>query len=91
MSTGMGWKQDDFWGLQGGEEYDQEKNVCPYNIKHYMSYWHFKLTMKSLSFTNATQLTYLDKYWQVQQMLQAFNNKTRLASLLALGCYVNWA
>lgn len=73
MFTCIGWKQDDFWRSRG-QDYDQESNACPYDIKPFMSYKRFKLITKSLSFTDKTQPTYADKYWQVRQMLQAFNN-----------------
>ena len=73
MSTCIGWSQDAFWS-SGQDTYDQEQNACPYNVKHFMSYKRFKLITKSLSYTNVSAPTYHDKYWQVRQMLQAFND-----------------
>ena len=73
MSTCIGWSQDAFWS-SGQDTYDQEQNACPYNVKHFMLYKQFKLVTKSLSYTNVSAPTYHDKYWQVRQMLQAFND-----------------
>lgn len=80
MSTCIGWTKDDFW-RQINEEYNQERNNCPYNIKPFMSRRRFDLITRSLSYTDANPPTYRDKYWQVRQMLHAFN--THMASIFS--------
>ena len=72
MSTCIGWTKDQFW-RPSNEVYEQERNNCPYNMKTFMSRRRFDLITKSLSYTDAYAPNYRDKYWQVRQMLQAFN------------------
>ena len=72
MSTCIGWTKDQFW-RPSNEVYEQERNNCPYNMKTFMSRRRFDLITKSLSYTDAYAPAYRDKYWQVRQMLQAFN------------------
>jgi hypothetical protein len=72
MSTCIGWTKEQFW-RPANEAYDQECNHCPYNLRTFMSKRRFDLITKSLTYTDAYAPIYRDKYWQVRQMLQAFN------------------
>lgn len=73
MATCIGWRASDFWSTTT-EPYNQEDNRCPYNLKCYMSYRRFLLINKSLSYTDVAAPTYTDKFWQMRQLLAAFNS-----------------
>jgi hypothetical protein len=51
----------------------QEDGHCPYNFKGYMSKRRFMAITKCLIFTDAISPAYRDKFWQVKQMIRAWN------------------
>ena len=54
----------------------QEDGPCPYNFKGYMSKRRFMAITKCLIFTDAISPAYHDKFWQVRQMIWAWNENT---------------
>ena len=73
MATCIGWAKDNFWSLTT-DAYEQERNACPYNLKAFMSRRRFDLITRYLTYTDVVAPSYRDKYWQIRQMLQAFND-----------------
>ena len=67
--TGKGFSKDAFW-----KPYDELTNPCPYNFNKYMSQTRFNLITRELRFTNATRPTFTDKFWQVRQLVKAWND-----------------
>jgi hypothetical protein len=72
MSMLQVWLMDEYW------HYDpvprpQEEGPCPYNFKEYMSKKRFQAIIKCLTFTDAIPPAYRDKFWQVRQMIRAWN------------------
>ena len=69
INTGAGFKQDDFWS-----PYDEKKNPSvPYNLNRYMSKTHFKVIQRELRFTDRDKPTYVDRFWEVRQMIAEWN------------------
>ena len=72
MSTLQGWSVDEYWNYDHVQR-PQEEGPCPYNFKGYMGKKRFHLITKCLTFTDATPPPYRDKFWQVRQMIRAWN------------------
>jgi hypothetical protein len=51
----------------------QEEGPCPYNFKEYMHKRRFFAITKCPTFTDAIPPAYRDKFWQVRQMIRAWN------------------
>jgi len=83
MSMLQVWLMDEYW------HYDpvprpQEEGPCPYNFKEYMSKKRFQAIIKCLTFTDAIPPAYRDKFWQVRQMIRAWNEN--MASVFVAAC-----
>jgi hypothetical protein len=74
MSTCMGWSTDQFWGNYDNIPRDQEDDPCPYNFRDYMSRRRFIALTWYLNFTNVERPAFVDKIWQVRQMIKAWND-----------------
>ena len=71
MSTvGSGFSRRDYWSTR---DFDEELNPCPYNFRKYMSLKRFKEITAALSLTDHQKPTYLDKFWEVCQMISELN------------------
>ena len=74
MSTSSGWSQDEFWNyINESAPRDQEANGCPYNFRAFMMQRRFKAISRNLSYTDANPPTFVDKFWEVRQMIKAWN------------------
>ena len=80
MSTCSGWTKNDFWNAA---PYDPQDSPCPYCFNGYMSRQRFNSIERDLYFTNVVQPAYQDKFWQVRQMLTAFNQHMAVVFLMA--------
>ncbi len=72
MSTLQGWSMDEYWYYDPVPR-PQEEGPCPYNFKGYMGKKWFQVITKCLTFTDAIPPAYCDKFWQVRQMIRAWN------------------
>jgi len=73
MATCSGWSVDDFWSMNETHQRDQETDPCPYNFRTYMSKRRFLAITRFLSFTQAQPPRFADKFWEVREMIRAFN------------------
>ncbi len=71
MSTCSGWSQSDFWSTK---DYDERTNACPYNLTDKMSKKRFDEITRELRFTNLNPPAYRDRFWEVRQVIQAWND-----------------
>ena len=72
MSTLQGWSMEEYWYYDPVPR-PQEEGPCPYNFKEYMHKRRFFAITKCLTFTDAIPPAYRDKFWQVRQMIRAWN------------------
>ena len=73
MATCMGWNVDQFWNYDNVPR-NQEEDPCPYNFKGYMARKRFIAIFRYLNFTNVLRPAFVDKIWQVRQMIKAWND-----------------
>ena len=71
MSTCSRWKREDFWSVT---PFYQEANPCPYRLGELMSKRCFNTTTRELKFTNTNPTAHIDKFWQIRQMVKAWND-----------------
>jgi hypothetical protein len=71
MGTVSGFSQDDFWG--NDTQFDQFQNHCLYRFNPYMSRHRFKIFLRELRFTGNLPPRFTDKFWQVRELISAFN------------------
>jgi hypothetical protein len=71
MRTVSGFSRDDFW--DNNTQFDQCQNHCPYQFNPYMSRRPFKIILRELCFTGKLPPWFTDKFWQVRQLISAFN------------------
>ena len=69
-SVGSGFTRSDYWTTA---EFDEEDNPCPYNFRKYMSKKRFEQILSALTFTDVQKPAYVDKFWQVRQMVKQWN------------------
>lgn len=81
-SVGGGFSKEDFW-TPGA--YDEENNPCPYNFRKYMSLKRFDQITAALMFTDRPKPTFVDRFWQVRQMIEEWNKN------MADKFYAGWA
>ena len=86
MSTVSGWQKADFWSTS---PYDEQEHPCPYRFDTYMSRRRFMAIGHNLRFTNHIPPSYVDKFWQVRQMLTAFNEHTATIFLASWVIYLD--
>ena len=74
MSTSSGWSQDEFWNyINKSMPRDQEADGCPYSFWAFMMQRRFRAISCNLSYTDANPPTFVDKFWEVRQMIKAWN------------------
>ena len=73
VATCSGWSVDDFWSTNKIQQ-DQENDPCLYNFRMYMSKRHFLAITRFLSFTQDHPPRFADKFWEVRDMIKAFND-----------------
>jgi hypothetical protein len=82
----QGWTSDKYWYYDPFPK-PQEDNSCPYNFKSVMGKRAFLSITKCLVFTDIPPPCYCDKFWQVRQMIKAWN-KNMVNNFLWCGWYV---
>ena len=84
MSTSSGWSQDKFWNyIDESTPRDQEADGCPYNFRAFMTQRRFKAISRNLSYTDANPPTFVDKFWEVRQMIKAW--KAHMVNIFLAG------
>ena len=73
MSTCSGWKREYFWSVT---TFDQEANTRPYRLGEFISKLHFNYINSELNSTNTNPPYYVDKFWKIFQMVEAWNDHT---------------
>ncbi len=84
MATCSGWNTDQFWNYDDISR-DQEEDPCLYNFKNFMSKRRFIAIGWCLNFTNVEKPAFLDKIWQVCQMIKAWNDHLATMSQCQFG------
>ena len=69
ISTTVGFERRDFWAKKKDNDRD-----TPFKFNEIMSRHRFKEILKELNYTNENKPLYPDKFWEVRQMLDAFND-----------------
>jgi hypothetical protein len=69
----QGWSRDEYWCYKLLQRPQEEDPSPYYNFRTFMSKKRFHLITQSLVFTNATAPSFHDKFWQVRQMIKAWN------------------
>jgi hypothetical protein len=72
MSTSVGFVRADYWSSDTTRRSALRK--VPYNFNDYMSRRRFDTILKHLTYTTFEAPTHLDKFWQVRQMIAAWNS-----------------
>jgi hypothetical protein len=74
MSTCIGWTREQFFdtGLR-----DPEGNSAPYDLGQYMSKNRFNCITRELRFTSASAPSYRDRFWEVREMIAAWNENMK--------------
>ena len=80
-SVGGAFTKDDYWSTR---EFDGEEEACPYNFRQYMSKARFDSITAALFFTDAPKPTFVDKFWEVRQMIAEWNKN------MAAVFYAGW-
>ena len=70
MSTCSRWKRENFWS---GAPFDQEENPCSHFMEEFIYIRRFNDIPRELRFTNTNPPPYVDKFWQICQMVKAWN------------------
>ena len=73
MAACSRWNIDQFWNYKDTPP-DQEDDLCPYNFCNFMSRRRFNLITKFLDYTDLERPAFPDKFWQVRQVIKAFND-----------------
>jgi hypothetical protein len=67
---------DYFWQMiprTGNESEDEENDTPSFTFNHYLSQRRYLAIMLALRFTEKPSPTYQDKFWQVWEMISAWN------------------
>jgi hypothetical protein len=72
MATQQGWSVKDYWSYTK-EQADQETCPCVYNMRSYMTYTRFRSIQRFLMYTDVRAPTFVDKFWEIRQMIKAWN------------------
>jgi len=68
---------DYFWQsaarMTGDGMEDEENDIPLFTFNRYMSRWRFAAITSALRFTSSIPPTFRDKYWQVRDMIAAWN------------------
>jgi hypothetical protein len=72
MATVQGWATSEFWDYSGVQR-PQEDGPCPYNFRTVMSQRRFLAITASLVFTSEQPPAFRDKFWQIREMVGAWN------------------
>ena len=74
MATVQGWATSEFWDYSGVQR-PQEDGPCPYtyNFRTVMSQRGFLAITASLVFTSEQPPAFRDKFWQIREMVGAWN------------------
>ena len=70
LSTISGFKRKEFWSLK---EIDMELGA-PYRLNEYMSSNRFEAILAALTLTKEKPPTYRDQFWQVRELIEAWND-----------------
>jgi hypothetical protein len=72
MLTQQGWYVGDYW-IYSNEPADQETCPCMYNMRSYMTHKWFRSIQQFLTYTDVQAPTFVDKFWEIRQMIKAWN------------------
>ncbi|MBM4179814.1 MAG: hypothetical protein FJ211_10875, partial [Ignavibacteria bacterium] len=72
MASSPGWSVDDYWCYDNTPR-DQTTDPCPYNFRDLMGKKRFHVIGRNLAFTDVPPPTYVDRFWQIRQMIHAWN------------------
>ena len=72
MSTCSGWNVDEFWNYDTIPR-EQEEDPCPYNFRDLMGKKRFHVIGRNLTFTDVPPPNFVNKFWQIRQMIRAWN------------------
>ena len=81
MSTQQGWTVDDYWRYS--EAANQTDCPCPFNMSPFMSMRRFRSINRHLTYTDAQAPTYTDRFWEIRQLIKAWN--THMANVFLAG------
>eukprot|EP00559_Dactyliosolen_fragilissimus_P002711 CAMPEP_0184872744 /NCGR_PEP_ID=MMETSP0580-20130426/41459_1 /TAXON_ID=1118495 /ORGANISM="Dactyliosolen fragilissimus" /LENGTH=665 /DNA_ID=CAMNT_0027375583 /DNA_START=1012 /DNA_END=3007 /DNA_ORIENTATION=+ len=70
LSTLSGYKRSDFWSMKPIELYEG----APYRLNEFMTLARFESILKALTLTKETAPPYKDRFWEVHEMLQSWND-----------------
>jgi hypothetical protein len=82
MSTQQGWSVGDYWNYNN-ELPDQETCHCPFNMWRFMTMKRFYSIQRFLTYTDVRASTFVDKFWEIRQMIKAWN--THMANAFLAG------
>ena len=75
-----GYGRNEYWS---GMQVDEREGATT-RLGKYMSCNHFKAITKALWYTNRLKPQYVDRFWEVHQMLEAWNE--RMIVVFSLSC-----
>ena len=81
MSSSVGFTKDDYWRTR--KERNTAERKVPYDFNDYMSRRRFELILRHISYTTIEPPNYLDKFWQVRQIIEQWN--TNIATVFSAG------
>ena len=74
ISTCSGFAHKDFWDIH---PHDEKTNPCPYRLGSLMSKKRFDAITRELRFTDCNKPTFLDRIWEVRQMIDEWNDNMK--------------
>ena len=66
MNTVIGFSRREYFSSR---EYNEETFACPYRLAKYMSGRRFELILSHLRFTKEKPPSFVDRFWEVREML----------------------
>ena len=69
LSTLSGYRRSDFWSMKPIELYEG----APYRLNDLMTLARFESILKALTLTKETAPPYKDRFWEVREMIQSWN------------------
>ena len=85
MSTQQGWTVNNNWSYSL-ESADQGDCPCPFNMQTFMSMRQFCCINRFLTFTDVQAPTFVDRFWEIRQMIKAWN--THMVNVFLAGWVV---
>ena len=70
MATLLGYNKRHYWSVMDVHPFDG----APYRFHSHMSYSRFDSILRNLGYTNVTKPSFVDKFWEIRQMIQKWND-----------------